>query len=195
MRLSRASAESNVRQVFRLGMLMALAATMPIEARDSKDQPPVPLELRIVQAESRDLVALPSYAGVPDMPQPESGRLAAYSFESGSRRIHVVTFQGETFKAATPLDGSRSWIAFDPERRAFASLLPSIRIELEGGPQLDDIASELGATGVTVFDSLGFAIIDLPENLHPVDAVARVRELPGEVDASIRLRGPQIEWR
>ncbi len=195
MKPSRASVGSNVRQVFRLGMLVALAAAMPIEAQGSKARPPVPLELRIVQAEGRDLVALPAHAGVPDLLQPASGGLAAYSFEAGLRRIHVVEFEGETFRAATPLEGSRSWIAFDPGRRAFASLLPSIRIELEPRPQLDAIASELGATGVTVFDSLGFAIVDLPEDLHPADAVARVRNLPGEPQAAVRLRGPRIEWR
>ncbi|MDE0451773.1 MAG: hypothetical protein OXI90_08390 [Gammaproteobacteria bacterium] len=195
MKPSRASVESNVRQVFRLGMLMVLAAAMPIEAQDSKDRPPGPLELRIVQAEGRDLIALPSHAGVPDLLQPVWGGLAAYSFEAGSLRIHVVEFEGQTFKAATPLDGSRSWIAFDPDRRAFASLLPSIRIELEPRPHLDAIASELGATGVTVFDSLGFAIIDLPGDLHPAEAVARVRNLPGEPRAAVRLRGPRIEWR
>ena len=32
----------------------------------------------------------------------------------------------------------------------------------------------LGATGITVFESLGFAIVELPEELHPADAVARV---------------------
>ncbi|MDE0224091.1 MAG: hypothetical protein OXP28_03030 [Gammaproteobacteria bacterium] len=195
MKPFRASAEPNNRQVFRVGMLMVLAAAMPIEAQDPKDRPPAPPELRIVQAEGRDLVALPSHADVPDVLQPASGGLAAYSFDAGSRRIHVVEFEGETFRAATPLEGSRSWIAFDPGRRAFASLLPSIRVELQPELQLDAIASELGSTGVTVFETLGFAIIDLPEDLHPAEAVARLRNLPGEPRAAVRLRRPRIEWR
>ena len=32
------------------------------------------------------------------------------------------------------------------------------------------VSAQVGATGVTVFESLGFAILDLPEDLHPADA-------------------------
>ncbi len=149
----------------------------------------------MVEAEGRDLVVLPARGGPADTLETVSRGFAAQSFEAGSRRIHLVTFEGDTFKAATPLDGPRSWIAFDPERRAFASLLPSIRIELEPDIQVDAIASAIGATGVTVFESLGFAIVDLPRDLHPADAVARVRGLAGEPDAVARVRGPRIEWR
>ena len=174
---------------------MALAAALPAEAQEPMERPFAADGIRIVEAEGRDLVVLPSYAGSAGALEPASGGFAAQSFEAASRRIHVVTFEGDTFRAATPLDGPRSWIVFDPVRRAFASLLPSIRIELDAGVQLDAVAAEVGATGMTVFGSLGFAIVDLPEDLHPADAVARVRELPGQPDAAVRLRGPRIEWR
>lgn len=187
--------EPTARHAFRLAVFMALAAALPAEAQEPLDRPFPADALLMVEAEGRDLVVLPSPASPADTLETVSGGFAAQSFEAGSRRIHLVNFEGDTFKAATPLDGPRSWIAFDPERRAFASLLPSIRIELEPATQLDAIASEVGATGVTVFESLGFAIVDLPQDLHPADAVARVRELPGQPDAAVRLRGPQIEWR
>ena len=187
--------ESTAPLAFWLAVLMTLAVAVPAEAQEPVDRPFPADGLRIVQAEGRDLVALPSYAGSADVLKTASGGFAAQSFEAESRRIHVVTFEGETFRAATPLDGPRSWIAFDPDRRAFASLLPSIRIELGAGLELDAIVAEVGATGVTVFESLGFAIFDLPEDLHPADAVARVQALPGRPDAAVRLRGPRIEWR
>ena len=174
---------------------MALAAALSAAAQQPADRPFAADGLRIVEAEGRNLVVLPSYAGSADALESPSGEFAAQSFEAASRRIHVVTFEGDTFRAATPLDGSRSWIAFDPSRRAFASLLPSIRIELGAGLELDAVAAQVGATGVTVFESLGFAIFDLPEDLHPADAVARVQALPGQPDAAVRLRGPRIEWR
>ena len=174
---------------------MTLAVAVPTEAQEPLDRPFPADELRIVEAEGRDLVVLPSYAGAADISTTASGGFAAQSFEAESRRVHVVTFDGETFRAATPLEGPRSWIAFDPDRRAFASLLPSIRIELDAGLELDAVATEVGATAVTVFESLGFAIFDLPEDLHPADAVARVRALPGQPDAAVRLRRPRIEWR
>ena len=57
------------------------------------------------------------------------------------------------------------------------------------------MAAELGATGITVFESLGFAFVELPEELHPADAVARVSGTLGPSVASVRLRGPPLEWR
>ena len=110
-------------------------------------------------------------------------------------RFHEVAFGGETFQAVTPLDGPYSRIVFDPSRRAFVQLLPSIRVESTGGAQLEAIARALGATDVTVFDRLGFAFLDLPANLHPAEAVARVRALPGSPGAAVRLRPPRLQWR
>ena len=149
---------------------------------------------RVVVTEGRELVSLPS-AGAFVSVQLASGGFAAQSFETPSQRIHVVTFDGKTYRAATPLEGPRSRLVFDPARRAFASLLPSIRIELDGGVRPDTVAEMLGAVGATVFESLGFAIVDLPGEMHPADAVEQVRRLTGRPDAAVRLRGPRIEWR
>ena len=178
----------------RLLLIITLLA-LPATAQEPPDRSIAPQELRVVGAEGRDLIALPSRAGLAEAAHPPPGLFVAQSFEAASRRIHIVTFEGETYRAATPLDGPRSWVAFDPDRRAFASLLPSIRVELDSDLQLDAVAAEVGATGVTVFESLGFAILDLPGDLHPADAVARVQALTGQPDASVRLRGPRIEWR
>ena len=195
MKFPAALPESTARHAFRIAVFMALAAVLPAQAQDPADRSFPADAPPMVEAEGRDLVVLPARGGPADTLETVSRGFAAQSFEAGSRRIHLVTFEGDTFKAATPLDGPRSWIAFDPERRAFASLLPSIRIELEPDIQVDAIASAIGATGVTVFESLGFAIVDLPRDLHPADAVARVRGLAGEPDAVVRVRGPRIEWR
>ena len=176
-------------------LLMVTLLALPAMAQEQPDRSLAPQELRVVEAEGRDLIALPSHAGLADTAHPQRGPFVAQSFEAESRRIHIVTFEGETFRAATPLEGPRSWIAFDPDRRAFASLLPSIRVELDADLQLDAVAEEVGATGVTTFESLGFAILDLPEDLHPADAVTRVHALTGQPDASVRVRGPRIEWR
>ena len=75
------------------------------------------------------------------------------------------------------------------------SLLPSIRVELVEGLRIEAVAAELGATGITVFESLGFAFVELPEELHPADAVARVSSTVDPNVASVRLRGPPLEWR
>ncbi len=190
------AAESTVSRSLAAALLMALATAMPSAAQEPINRSFMADGLAVVEAEGRDLVVLPSRAGAGGAMEAASGAfVVAQSFEADSRRIHVVAFEGETFTAATPKDGPRSWIAFDPDKRAFASLLPSVRVELDTGPNLDAIAAEVGATGVTILRSLGFAIVDLPDDLHPADAVARIRELPGQPEAAVRLRGPRIEWR
>lgn len=125
----------------------------------------------------------------------DSRALHVRHHESANRRMHVVVFEGETFSASTPIEGPWSRIAFDPSRRAFVQLLPSIRVETRDKTQLELIVRELGAINVTMFDSLALAVIDLPDDMHPAEAVARVQAMPGRPRATIRLRAPRVEWR
>lgn len=189
-----------------LPVMMILLTTLPAMAQRSAESAFATDGLEVVIADGRELVVLPSKGSVSDAGVSEAvrstlgapaapGGFFASSVETATRRIYVVEFDGETYRAATPLDGSRSRIVFDPARRAFAPLLPSIRVELNSGVQLDAVSEALGATGVTVFESLGFAIVDLPAELHPAEAAARVRGLPGQPEATVRLRRPRIEWR
>ena len=150
----------------------------------------------VAAATDREVLVLPTTAAnVGSAPAPEAGPLNARTQEAGGLRIHTVAFGGETFRAVTPLDGPYSRIVFDPSRRAFEQLMPSIRVESASSAQLEAIARELGATDVTVFDGLGFAFVALPANLHPVEAVARVEAMPGSPVAAVRLRGPRLQWR
>ena len=162
---------------------------------------------RIVQSEGRELIVLPPYRPAPganrsEQPdagglavQPGAGGLAVQSYETASRRLIAVSLEGETFRAAAPLAGPGSLLVFDPARRAFAELSPTIRVELGEGLDVDAAAAAVGATGVEVFESLGFAILTLPRGLHPADAVTVVRNLTGQSGAAVRLRAPRIQWR
>ena len=176
-------------------LLLALSASAQADRTLSPDGH------RVAVAEGREFVVLGPQASGSDgvqpalSAQPAADGFSARSYATDSQWIHVVEFGGKTYRAAAPLEGPRSRIVFDPVRRGFASLLPSIRIELKRGLQPDAVAEALDAVSVTVFESLGFAIVDLPEDLHPADAVARVRNLPGQPEAAVRLRGPRIEWK
>ncbi len=145
-------------------------------------------------AQGHDVVVMPSATASMRM-ESEFGPIQGRSFVSGSGRVHVVTFEGETFRASTPMEGPNSRIVFDPSQRKFAQLLPSIRLELEDYASLESIASLIGATNATAFESLGFAIIELPETLHPVEAIQMLGSHPEQPQATLRIRGPQIEWR
>ena len=110
----------------------------------------------------RELIVLASgdYGATVDSAGP--GGFMARSFETAAYRIHVVTMDGTTFRAATPRSGPRSRLVFDPVRRRFASLLPSIRVEMNKPVDLDALSSAVNAIDVTVIDSLEFAIVHLP---------------------------------
>ena len=173
---------------------MLLLLVLPALAYAQENRVYAPDRLSVVTAEGRDLVVLTTEMAGSSTVQLTSGGFAARSFETTTRRIHVVEFKGETYRAATPLTGSRSLIAFDPARRTFASLLPSIRVETNERAKLDLIADVLGTDRIKVFKALGFAIVDLPPNMHPADAIVRIQNLPRPPNVAVRLRGPRIKW-
>ena len=178
-----------------LPLALVLAAP-PAVAQEALQPAHSPDTLRIVAAEGRELVALPPFGAVASSGTARrAGEVAVQSFDTASRRVHVVSLHGETYRAAAPLRSNRTWLAFDPARRRFESLQPSIRVELTGGVQPGAVARAVGATDVTVFESLGFAIVELPDGLHPADAAARVNAMTGQPVAALRLRTPGIEWR
>lgn len=121
--------------------------------------------------------------------------IRARTLETATHRIHVVDYQGETFAALAPVSDPAARIVFDPVRRTFARLLPSIRVETSDAAQVDSIVMALGATGATFFEPLGFAIVQLPPGLEPLDAVARVDALPGQATATVRLPMAPVKWR
>lgn len=145
-------------------------------------------------AEDRNVLVLPSASASLRLPT-DFGPITGRSYETSFQRVHTVWIDGETYRAATPLDGPASRIAFDPMRRRFVSLLPSIRVELDGAADLHAIAASVAAVRVTAFERLGFAIVELPATLHPADALRTLASLGNAPAASLRTRGPPIRWR
>ncbi len=169
--------------------LVALLLGTAAAAQESAPERPA-----VFVAQGRDVVVMPSDTASMRA-ESEFGPIEGRSYATQTGRVHIVTFDGETFRAATPMDGPTSRIVFDPAQRKFVQLLPSIRVELKDYSRLDDIAGLIGATKATAFESLGFAIVDLPETLHPVEAIAMLDGLPDQPSASLRIRGPDIQWR
>ena len=168
---------------------LALTVSLPAIAEDSLID-----QFRLLSTQGREVVLMPAAETSLQMPS-ALGAIDARSYDTVSRRVHIVEFDGQTYRASTPLQGPSSRIAFDPSRRRFDQLLPSIRVELADGVAAHVLAEAIGGGKVTLFESLGFAIIDLPPALHPVEALARVAALAEPPSASIRLRGPRIELR
>lgn len=172
-----------------LGLAIALAFSLPSAAQEARTG-----EFVLAAAQGREVVVLPTEQASGSVRQ-ERGTVYGYAFESGERRVHVIEFEGEVFRAATPLEGPASRIAFDPSRRTFVPLLPSIRVEVESRDKLNAFAKLFGSANSVYFDRLGFGIIDLPEDLHPLEAIERLKAVSGQARASIRLRRPPLEWR
>ena len=141
-----------------------------------------------------NVLVLPTASASLSMPT-EFGPITAQSYKTSLQRVHIVTVDGETYRAATSLDGPASRIVFDPVRRRFVGLLPSIRMELDGAVDLDAIAASLGAVRVTAFERLGFAIVELPATLHPAQAIERLTSADDPPAASLRMQGPLLRWR
>ena len=171
-------------------LIFSLLICLPAAAQEDFAAPPGTLSF-----EGRELIVLASGDSGAAVESTGPGGFMVRSFETAAYRIHEVTMDGRTFRAATPLSGPRSRLVFDPARRRFESLLPSIRVELGKGVDLDELSSAVNAIGITVFESLEFAIVHLPAEMHPADAIERLRYLPGQPDATVRLRMPKIEWR
>ena len=171
------------------GCWIALAVGISAAAQEPNSN-----EYLIAATQGREVVVLPT-AKASGQLQPAEGPISGFSYETRSQRVHVIYFEGRTFRAATPLEGPASRIAFDPSRRSFAPLLPSIRVELDNEAQLESITELVGATKAVFFEKLDFAIIDLPETLHPLQAISRLESVSGLAKATIRVRGPPIQWR
>lgn len=176
-----------MRAILRSGIVVFLAAHTA-----AAEEPAVGAML-LAQSQGRDVVVLPE-AKSSDSVRSAFGPIHARSVETRTRRIHTVSFGGRSYRAATPLEGPASRVAFDPARRKFVAVLSSIRVEVTDAAQVRAIARATGASGTTHIARLGIAFIELPESLHPVEAIERLKAVPGEPQGSIRLRRPPVKW-
>ena len=176
-----------MRAILQLGVVVFLASHAAAAEESAPDA------LQLAQSQGRDVVVLPQ-AQSSDSVRSAFGPIHARTVETRKRRIHTVSFGGRAYRAATPLEGPASRVAFDPGRRKFAAVLPSIRVEVTDAAQVRAVARATGATRTTHIAKLGIAFIELPESLHPVEAIERLQEVPGRPTGSIRLRRPPVKW-
>ena len=141
------------------------------------------------------LLALPERPGAWEVSRPSTTPILLETVESTDRRTHVVKLDGKVYRASTPLEGSRSHIAFDPIRKRFKGLLSSIRVEVSTNIDAMVLAETVDAKRITTFQKLGFHILELPEDVHPGDAVKAIQRLAGQPKATVRTRSMKLEWR
>ena len=176
-----------MRAILRIGAVVLLAAHTAAAEEYAADA------MQLAQWQGREVVVLPQ-ARSSDSVSSAFGPIHGRSVETRKRRIHTVSFGGRSLRAATPLEGPASRVAFDPVRRRFVAVLPSIRVVVTDAAQVRAIARATGAARATHIARLGIAFIELPESLHPVEAIERLKALPGRPNGSIRLRRPPVKW-
>lgn len=149
---------------------------------------------QVVAVSGRNAVLLPSAEATARV-RSAAGAILGRSYEAGEHRIHELTIEGRTFRAATPLDGPASRIAFDVRRRQFLRLLPSIRVECASQTEAESIARQIRARQTRYLDRLGIAILTLPDAVHPAEAADRVNAQAGRDLASVRFHRRRPRWK
>lgn len=148
----------------------------------------------VVAVSGRNAVLLPSAEATAWVPS-AAGAILGRSYEAGEHRIHELTIEERTYRAATPLDGPASRIAFDVRRRQFVRLLPSIRVECRSRTEAESIARKIGARQTRYLDRLGIAILTLPDTVHPAEAADKVNAQAGRDQASVRFHRRRPQWK
>ena len=160
----------------------------------ARAQEPAPGGFEVVAVSGRNAVLLPSAEATAQL-RSAAGAILGRSYETGGHRIHELTIEGRRYRAATPLEGPASRIAFDVGRRQFVRLLPGIRVECESRAEAESIARRIGAVRTRYLDRLGIAFLTLPDAVHPAEAAERVNDLAGRDLASVRFYRSRPQWK
>lgn len=177
-------------------VFLHLTVVSGVSAQTDDTTAPFTNVLEFMQGNGKQvLLALPERPGAWEVSRPSTTSMLLETVESTTRRTHVVKLDGKAYRASTPLEGSRSYIAFDPIRKRFKGLLSSIRVEVTTNIDATVLAETVDAKRITTFRKLGFHIIELPEDVHPVDAVKAIQRLAGQPKVTVRTRSMKLVWR
>ena len=80
---------------------------------------------------------------------------------------------------------------FNPEKNDFERLTNSIRIELDDYDKLDELVEDTEAENGRAFPQLGYAIIQLPETVHPVEYIESVQTREGVQSVTVEVEKPR----
>jgi len=80
---------------------------------------------------------------------------------------------------------------FNAEKKDFERLTNSIRIELEDYDKLDELVEDTEAESGRAFPQLGYAIIRLPETVHPVEYIENVQTREGVQSVNVEVEKPR----
>lgn len=132
------------------------------------------------------VVLMPRYANAPSAAEVDGVRLSV-EVENGFR-VYRATRAGQTRTAHEAITGPRRYWAYNPKRHRFERLSPAVRVELDDYDLLPGIVQAVGGTDSKIFSLLGFAVVNLPEELNPHTALQSIVHIPGVVSAHLVAR-------
>ena len=172
--------------------LFALAATLtglaPLAAQE--------ITLQTTLVDDRTVVMMPiegtGLPGTPALPG-EPGLFGASSVAGvdirvsmdGDLRTYRADYLGKTYTAYYNLSGPPTRFAFDTGERRFRIVSPTVLVELDDYDALGQLMLERGALNAKGYPHLGFALIQLPVEADPAEAV-------NFLDVDPRVRGATL---
>ena len=171
-------------QVALPAMLLFLAGTHAVaQGQDA------PLHVMRSATLERPLLVMATDADAPGEVYVDDVRIRV-AIEDGTR-VYQAFHQGVTRTLYVALDASLRYVAFDPERNRFELLSPGLRVELEDYGLLDRVVAAAGGIGGKAYPMLGFAIVQLPREANPVDAIRTIEAMSGVIDVRLITEGPR----
>ena len=104
---------------------------------------------------------------------------------NGDLRTYRADFLGRTYTAYDDLSGPPTRFAFDTGERRFRIVSSTILVELDDYDVLGQLVLERGALAAKGYPQLGFALIELPAEADPAEAVDFLDVDPRVRDATV----------
>ncbi len=103
----------------------------------------------------------------------------------GDLRTYRAEYLGRTHTAYADMSGPPARFAFDTGERRFRAVSSTILVELDDYGVLDQLVLERGALSGKAYPQLGFALIELPAQADPAEAVEFLDVDPRVSDATV----------
>lgn len=168
-------------------LLLTTAAAIASKAVAGDVQADAALGVLRATGEARELLVMPLEAPAERAAAVIGGTSVEVAAE-GDFVVYRVRHGGRTHTAYNPVGGPRRWLAFDPGQGRFNEVASSVRVRMTPRAKLSDLIDRTGALGGKAYPALGWALLRLPPNVNPADAVRRLASDPSVESAELVLR-------
>ncbi len=158
------------------GRLPMVACALLAAAAGAASQAPPGAASRVTVAEGGGgAVAVLPARTMPETALNAIDGLAVEVLSEGGNLVYQAEYQGRTHRAYARLDGRSKRLAFNPRRRRFEEVAPSLLVGLAAHQSLDAVVEAAGALSAKAYPALGLALLRLPMDVNPAAAARDLR--------------------